>query len=113
MGVRPQSPKSRDMYLLRSLSAFLLLLSFFQVEAKLMGKGLGIMYGQGSRRPWERQGDSGHLGGLTWREEEPTNIYRQSGGDGGHRRRPCVGLCYYEKLLALAGKNQDVDKREN
>ena len=39
--VRPQSPKSRDMYLLRSLSAFLLLLSFFQVEAKLMGKGLG------------------------------------------------------------------------
>ena len=35
-----------------------------------------------------------------------------SGGDGGQRRRPCVGLCYYEKLLALAGKNQ-ADKRPN
>merc|ERR1712018_27994 len=114
MGVRPQSPKSRDMYLLRSLSAFLLLLSFFQVEAKLMGKGLGIMYGQGSRRPWERQGEPTHLGGLTWRDEEPTKTFRlqQSGGDGGQRRRPCVGLCYYEKLLALAGKNR-ADKRPN
>ena len=104
------------------------------------------MYGQGARRPWERQGDSTHLGGLTWRDEEPTKTFRVqsgnfffcmpnvhhykceldyfwfnlvitgnmslSGGDGGQRRRPCVGLCYYEKLLALAGKNQ-ADKRPN
>jgi len=92
----------------------LALLSLCTVEAKLMGKGLGIgaLSGQ-SRRPWDRINH-----GRPWGKsrhpydnaaEDPSGTYYYSYGNTdtqSARNRPCVGACYYEKLLGLNAKTK-------
>merc|ERR1711879_428118 len=93
-----------------------LLMPIEESEAKLlMGKGLG--YGRGRYRssPWDRPGYDVRQGGFAVDTVENTPAPRPSYYDSPEssgRRRPCVGLCYYEKLLALQGR-RDAEREQN
>eukprot|EP00093_Oithona_nana_P004949 04949.XXX_236857_237796_1 [CDS] Oithona nana genome sequencing. len=116
------------MYLLRikgcglaSMLFFLglsLLLTIQDAEAgMLMSKGIGRMRGGGNRyKPWDTTGrlTQGGLSVENGEEDSPQSYYNYPPGKQFEpaRRRPCVGLCYYEKLLALQGR-KDAEREQN
>merc|ERR1712012_70630 len=101
---------------LASLLFFLelsLLLPIQEAEAgMLMAKGIQNMRGRQRNQPWDTRYGVNRGGGLSVDngDEDSRSYYNYEPEP--PRRRPCVGLCYYEKLLALQGR-RDAEREQN